>query len=182
MHLPGLLFLLQSSLTIIIIIFFTNFIYMCLVIAPQLLDRYRGDTKTVAWPITKYNCSIVDRLPKKHHVNNKLLGESLIADRSKGSGNFNGPSGFINVSLVLQSNSYVKEGHGRRRLRNTYVVGLWEKIKDAEERRTKEPAVVNWGSKCEESLTKSRVVRSRELSCRVVISCKLLVASCKLST
>ena len=48
MHLPGLLFLLQSSLTIIIIIFFTNFIYMCLVIAPQLLDRYRGDTKTVA--------------------------------------------------------------------------------------------------------------------------------------
>ena len=32
-----------------------------------------------------------------------------------------------------------------------------------------------------QSLTKSRVVRSGELNCRVVMSCKLLVVSCELS-
>lgn len=45
--------------------------------------------------------------------------------------------------------------------------------------------VVNEESSCEESWVESRVVKSqemsRELSCQVVMSCKLLVMSCELS-
>ena len=69
----------------------------------------------------------------------------------------------INVSSVFQSNSYAEEGvrGGGMRKGKGLLKG---------ERRINR-----------QSLTKSRVVRSRKLSWQVVMNCKLLVVSCELS-